>query len=463
MTDSIILLLTILISAALGAYLGMRFNALKSKSEQSTLEERNINLSQQLQENKVQHATESQSQEANYKAKMAEYAEAISKIELDREDIRREKEFLGNELARKTTEFNNLQNRYTQREEEVELRQIQLRKDFELLATKILDEKSEKFTLQNKENIKNILSPLQEKIQTFEKKVDDTQKESISMHSALKEQLLGLKDLNQQMSKETSNLTKALKGDSKMQGNWGELVLERVLEKSGLEKDREYFVQQSFTRPDGTRVLPDVVLNLPNNKKMIIDSKVSLTDYERYVNADEDQRPLFLKAHINSLKRHVDQLSEKNYHDLYDMESPDFVLLFVPIEPAFAIAINAENALYTSAFEKNIVIVTPSTLLATLRTIDTMWNNEKQQRNAIEIARQAGALYDKFEGLVKDLTGVGKKMDDAKKDYSSAMNKLVEGRGNLISSVQKLKRMGAKAKKSLPETIIDQAMDDEEE
>jgi DNA recombination protein RmuC len=196
---------------------------------------------------------------------------------------------------------------------------------------------------------------------------------------------------------------------------------------------------------------------------MIIDSKVSLTDYERYVNADEDQRPFFLKAHINSLKRHVDQLSEKNYHDLYDMESPDFVLLFVPIEPAFAIAINAENALYTSAFEKNIVIVTPSTLLATLRTIDTMWNNEKQQRNAIEIARQAGALYDKFEGLVKDLTGVGKKMDDAKKDYSSAMNKLVEGRGNLISSVQKLKHMGAKAKKSLPETIIDQAMDDEEE
>jgi len=281
------------------------------------------------------------------------------------------------------------------------------------------------------------------------------------MHSALKEQLLGLKDLNQQMTKEATNLTRALKGDSKMQGNWGELVLERVLEKSGLEKDREYFVQQSFARPDGTRVLPDVVLHLPDNKKMIIDSKVSLTDYERYVNAEEDERAIYLKAHLNSIKKHIEQLSEKNYQDLYDIESPDFVLLFIPIEPAFAIALNEDNTLYNKAFEKNIVIVTPSTLLATLRTVDSMWNNEKQQQNAIEIARQAGALYDKFEGLVKDLTGVGKKLDDAKKDYSSAMNKLVEGRGNLITSVEKIKKLGAKAKKSLPENIVKRANNDD--
>ena len=280
------------------------------------------------------------------------------------------------------------------------------------------------------------------------------------MHSALKEQLLGLKDLNLQMTKEATNLTKALKGDSKMQGNWGELVLERVLEKSGLEKDREYFVQQSFTTAGGSRVLPDVVLHLPDNKRMIIDSKVSLTDYERYVNADEDDRPKFLKAHVNSIRKHVDQLSDKKYEDLYDIESPDFVLMFIPIEPAFAVAINEDNSIYNKAFEKNIVIVTPSTLLATLRTIDTMWNNEKQQRNAIEIARQAGALYDKFEGLVSDLTGVGKKLDAAKTDYSAAMNKLVEGKGNLITSVEKLKKMGAKAKKSLPEAIIKRAEDE---
>ncbi|MGB3608663.1 MAG: DNA recombination protein RmuC [Psychroserpens sp.] len=463
MTDSLILILAILISATIGAYLGMLFIKLKSKSEQSTLEERNSNLVQQIEDLKQSHQSDNERQEFNFKAKLKELAETISKIEMDREEIRREKDLLNTELARRNTAYDNLQNLSDKRDAEIELRQEQLRKDFELLATKILDEKSEKFTLQNKENIKNILSPLQEKIQIFEKKVDDTQKESISMHSALKQQLLGLKELNQQMTIEATNLTKALKGDSKMQGNWGELVLERVLEKSGLEKDREYYVQQSFTLPDGSRVLPDVVLHLPNNKKMIIDSKVSLTDYERFVNANDEQRPLFLKAHINSIRRHVDQLSEKNYQDLYDIESPDFVLLFIPIEPAFAIAINEDNSLYNKAFEKNIVIVTPSTLLATLRTIDTMWNNEKQQRNAIEISRQAGALYDKFEGLVKDLTGVGKKIDDAKKDYSSAMNKLVEGRGNLITSVQKLKKMGAKAKKSLPESILKRAKDDDEE
>src|SRR5690606_29306329 len=338
--------------------------------------------------------------------------------------------------------------------------QEELRKDFENLANKILEEKSSKFTEQNKENIKNILTPLQEKIQIFEKKVEESQKENIGIHASLKEQLLHLQNQNLKITQEAENLTKALKGDSKMQGNWGELVLERVLEKSGLEKDREYFVQQSFTSNTGSRVLPDVVLHLPDNKKMIIDSKVSLTDYERYVNAEDDERAAYLKAHINSVKKHVDQLSEKNYQDLYDIESPDFVLMFIPIEPAFAVVVNDDNSIYNKAFEKNIVIVTPSTLLATLRTIDSMWTNEKQQQNAIEIARQAGALYDKFEGLVQDLTGVGKKIDAAKSDYSAAMNKLVEGKGNLITSVERLKKMGAKAKKSLPEAIIKRAQEE---
>ncbi|WP_431106996.1 DNA recombination protein RmuC [Winogradskyella poriferorum] len=439
MNDTLILLIAIIISAIVGAYLGMLFTKLKSKSEQSTLEERQSQLSITINDLK----------------------QNISKIESEREEIRREKEFLNAELSRKNTEYENLQEQNLKRDEELAKQQEQLRKDFELMASKILDEKSEKFTIQNKENIKNILNPLEEKIKTFEKKVEDSQKESISMHSALKEQLLGLKDLNQQMAKEATNLTKALKGDSKTQGNWGELVLERVLEKSGLEKDREYFVQQNFQREDGSRVMPDVVLHLPDNKKMIIDSKVSLTDYERLVNAEDDERTLYLKAHVNSIKKHVDQLSAKNYQDLYDIESPDFVLMFIPIEPAFAVAINEDNTLYNKAFEQNIVIVTPSTLLATLRTIDTMWNNEKQQQNAIEIAKQAGALYDKFEGLVSDLTGVGKKIDAAKSDYSAAMNKLVEGKGNLISRVEKIKKMGAKAKKALPESIIKRASEDD--
>lgn len=438
MNDTLILFIAIIISAAIGGYLGVLFTKLKSKSEQSTLEERQNQLGSTIQELK----------------------ETITKIEHEREAIRNEKEFLNTELSRRNTEFENLQQQNLKRDEELAKQQEQLRKDFELMASKILDEKSEKFTLQNKENIKNILNPLEEKIKVFEKKVEDNQKESISMHSALKEQLLGLKDLNQQMAKEATNLTKALKGDSKTQGNWGELVLERVLEKSGLEKDREYFVQQSFQLEDGSRVMPDVVLHLPDQKKMIIDSKVSLTDYERLVNADTEDQPSYLKAHVNSIKKHVDQLSAKNYQDLYDIESPDFVLMFIPIEPAFAVAINEDNTLYNKAFEQNIVIVTPSTLLATLRTIDTMWNNEKQQQNAIEIARQAGALYDKFEGLVSDLTGIGKKIDAAKNDYSAAMNKLVEGKGNLISRVENIKKMGAKAKKSLPENIIKRATED---
>lgn len=391
-----------------------------------------------------------------------EFTFLLEKAELEKMQLLQDKnsieQALNIQLTQKEATIDHLEDKLLSQIKEYQKLQEENKRDFEILANKILEEKSTKFTEQNKVNIKSLLDPLQEKIQHFEKKVEDTNKESIERNSQLREQIFNLKALNEQMSKEALNLTKALKGDSKTQGNWGELVLERVLEKSGLEKGREYEVQQSFTNEEGKRLMPDVVINLPDHKKMIVDSKVSLTAYERYSNEeDEELKEQFLKEHILSLNRHVEQLSEKKYEDLYEIESPDFVLLFVPIEPAFAIALNADNQLYNKAFEKNIVIVTPSTLLATLRTIDTMWNNEKQQRNAIEIARQAGALYDKFEGLVIDLTKVGKKMDDAKKDYSAAMSKLVEGRGNLINSVEKIKKLGAKAKKSLPQPFIDRA------
>ena len=377
--------------------------------------------------------------------------------------IQKEKENLISDKIRLETEFKNVTEKLENNKEEVEKLQEKFTNNFEVLANKILEEKSTKFTQQNKESLKIILNPLQEKIKVFEDKVDKTHKESIDYHAALRQQILGLKELNQQMSKETLNLTKALKGDNKTQGNWGELVLERVLEKSGLEKDREYYVQQSFTNDEGRRILPDVVIHLPGNKKMVVDSKVSLTAYEQFVNEeDETLKAQFLKEHVASLSRHVTQLSEKKYEDIYKIESPDFVLLFIPIEPAFAVAINTDNNLYNKAFEKNIVIVTPTTLLATLRTIDSMWNNEKQQRNALEIARQAGALYDKFNGLLSDLVGIGKRIDDSKNEYSNAMNKLFEGRGNLITSVEKLKKMGAKAKKSIPENIITRANEIEE-
>ena len=461
MQQDLILLLVAVIALVIGFLLGKYIIGLRQKNLKSEFDSELKIVKEQLISEKNNHLEATQKQETFISTLQEQSDKKERALIEEREAIRREKEFLNTELTRRNSEFENLAVRNQEQKKEVSQLQEKFTKEFENLANKILDEKSTKFTEQNKENIKNILTPLQERITTFEKKVDETHKESIITHASLKQQIVGLKDLNLQMSKETTNLTRALKGDNKVQGNWGELVLERVLEKSGLEKDREYFVQQNFTREDGSRALPDVIIHLPDGKRIIIDSKVTLIAYERFVNEEENEiQEVYLKEHIGSLKKHVEQLSAKNYQDLYDIESLDFVLLFVPIETAFSVAINKDNTIYNQAFEKNIVIVTPSTLLATLRTIDSMWNNEKQQRNALEIAKQAGSLYDKFEGLVKDLTGIGKKIDDTKKDYSAAMNKLVSGRGNLITSVEKFKKMGAKAKKSLPENIINRASEE---
>ena len=435
MNETFLFLLLAAICLLIGAFLGNYFARLKGKTETSKLEERLENA--QLQSEKLNERFENALRE--------------------KEEIRQEKEQINMLLTRRNSEFENLENRNREQKAEVEKLQEKFTKEFENLANKILDEKSTKFSKQNKESLEIILNPLQEKIKNFEKRVEDTHKESIDRHAMLRQQIIGLKELNEQMSKEATNLTKALKGDSKIQGNWGELVLERVLEKSGLEKDREYFVQNSFTTDEGRRVLPDVVLHLPDNKKMIIDSKVSLVAYERFVNEeDEDQRARFLKEHVSSLKKHIEQLSGKNYHTLYEIESPDFVLLFVPIEPAFAVAINQDNNIYNWAFEKNIVIVTPSTLLATLRTVDSMWTNEKQQQNAIEIATQAGRLYDQFVNLTEDLIKVGNQLNTVKGSYDSTMVKLT-GKGNLISKVERLKKLGSKASKQVNEKLLKKA------
>lgn len=433
------LIILIIIFLIIGGILGYFISNLKQKASISSLEER------------LRSFTENESK----------LSQNIQNLEQERESIRSEKDQLSIELTRRNADFENLRQRSDEQKAEVEKLQERFQKEFENLANKILDEKSNKFTNQNKENLDAILKPLQEKIKSFEEKVENTQKESVGMHASLKEQLLNLKELNQQMTAEATNLTRALKGDSKMQGNWGELVLERVLEKSGLEKDREYFVQQNFQREDGTRVMPDVVLHLPDSKKMIIDSKVSLIDYERYVNATEEERPLYLKAHVNSIRKHIEQLSAKNYQDLYDIESPDFVLMFIPIEPAFAVAINDDNSLYNKAFEKNIVIVTPSTLLATLRTVDSMWSNEKQQQNALEIATQAGRLYDSFVNLTEDLLKVGNQINTVQNSYGTAMKKLT-GKGNLISRVENLKKLGAKAAKNIDDKLLKRAEQSEE-
>lgn len=451
MSNLVPFLLIFIVALVIGIFVGKLIFSARFQSEKVSLNEKLIALTNQFQQQKEHFLSEKNSLEKQ-----------LQITNSDKEVIRTEKDSLAIQLSKKEVDFENLWERHKEQKNEVEQLQEKFTKEFENLANKILEEKSIKFTAQNNENMKNILLPLQDKIIGFEKKVEDTHKESIDYHAALRQQILGLSEMNAQMSKETLNLTKALKGDSKMQGNWGELVLERVLEKSGLEKGREYEVQQSFTNEIGLRVLPDVVIHLPDGKKMIVDSKVSLTAYEKWINEENDNlKSDYLKEHVQSIKRHVDQLGNKNYHDLYQIESPDFVLLFIPIEPAFAIALNEDTTLYNKAFEKNIVIVTPTTLLATLRTIDSMWTNQKQQENAFEIARQAGALYDKFEGFITDLIKIGNKINDSKTEYENAMSKLVDGRGNLITSVEKLKKMGAKAKKSLPENILTRANNNE--
>lgn len=459
MTTYLPLLFVFVLSFPLGLFVGKILFSSNFKQEIASLQEKINGLTNQINQHKEQFVLDKNNFEKQLNQERDAAQKQLAQATFDKEQIRNEKEALTIQLTKKETDFENLWERNNEQKQEVNELQEKFTKEFENLANKILEEKTNKFTEQNKENLKTILSPLQEKISSFEKKVDDTHKESLIQHTSLKEQIIHLGQMNAQMSKETLNLTKALKGDSKMQGNWGELILERVLEKSGLEKDREYFVQLSHTNEEGNRVFPDVVINLPDGKKMIIDSKVSLTAYERCINEEDDElKSAHLKEHIASLKRHVEQLGNKNYHDLYQMESPDFVLLFIPIESAFALALSEDNSLYNKAFEKNIIIVTPTTLLATLRTIDSMWTNQKQQENALEIARQAGALYDKFEGFVTDLLKLGKKMDEAKAEYSGAMNKLVDGNGNLITAVEKLKKMGAKAKKSLPENILNRSL-----
>lgn len=329
-------IILVFVALFIGIFVGRMLLKASLNSEKVVAEEKANSLLREI-ENYKQQLVE---QKNNFESQLAKLTEETQQLLL-------EKQSLMVSLSRKETEYNNLQQKNQEQKEEVEQLQARFTKEFENLANKILEEKSTKFTEQNKENIKNILNPLQEKIQLFEKKVEDSQKENIGIHASLREQLIQLQNQNLKITQEAENLTKALKGDSKIQGNWGELVLERVLEKSGLERDREYFVQQSFTDEDGKRIMPDVVIHLPDNKKMIIDSKVSLTAYEKFVNEeDQNQQAIYLKEHVNSIKRHIEQLSEKKYHDIYKIESPDFILLFIPIEPAFAMALNQDNSLY---------------------------------------------------------------------------------------------------------------------
>jgi DNA recombination protein RmuC len=376
------------------------------------------------------------------------------------EEERHQNTELTAQLAYLKSDHKNLQEKHKDQREEIEHLNQKFNQEFKILANEIFEEKGKKFAEQNKSNLSEILSPLKERIGEFQKKVEDTNKQSAERNAGLVEQIRLLSDLNKQITKEAENLTKALKGDSKAQGNWGEVILERILEKSGLEKGREYETQVSETSEDGKRYQPDVVLHLPENKHIVVDSKVSLVAYERMVNSEgPEQQMVQLKSHISSIKTHVKGLSEKNYQNLYGVDGLDFVLLFIPIEPAFTLAVQHEPELFNEAYSKNIVIVSPTTLIATLRTIASIWKQEYQNKNALEIARQGGALYDKFVAFTEDLTKVGTQLKTTQTTYEASMKKLYEGTGNLIKRAENIKKLGAKTSKQIDQRLIDRADD----
>ena len=360
-----------------------------------------------------------------------------------------------NRMAKAEESFKAQRERLTEQERSIQEIQQKFQLEFQNIANKLLEEKSQKFVETNKNHLDILLNPLKENIKAFEEKVDKVYNMEAAERNTLKGVISQLMELNKLISSEAQNLTKALKGDSKKQGNWGEVILERVLERSGLVKDREYRLQASLISADGSRLQPDVVIDLPDEKHLIIDSKVSLVAYERLVNCEtEDERKLYSKAHVDSIRNHVNGLSSKSYHDLYQINSPDFVLLFVPIESSFSFAVQLDAELFSDAWDKRVVIVSPSTLLATLRTISSMWKQERQNRNVLEIARLSGAMYDKFVGFLGDMESIGKNIKLSQTAYDNALNKLTEGNGNLTKTAEKIKGLGAKANKQLDQKYI---------
>jgi len=327
-----------------------------------------------------------------------------------------------------------------------ELRQ-QLSLTFSDLANKILDEKAARFTAQNQTSLDSILNPLKANIKSFEEKVDKIYKDDAAERNQLKGVIFQLMDQSRQIQADANNLTKALKGDTKKQGNWGEVILERVLEYSGLEKGREYRLQQSLKSAEGTKFQPDVIIDLPDEKNLIVDAKISLVAYEQFVNAEnEEEKAAALKRHLLSVKTHIDMLASKNYQHLYSMNSPDFVLLFMPVESTFSLTMQTDHELFSYAWNRKVVLVSPSTLLATLRTIASVWKIDRQNKNVVEIAEEAGALYDKFVGFLNDMEKIGKHLDQTQKAHEEAFKKLQYGSGNLIGRVEKIKKLGAKTK-----------------
>ncbi|MCY1723432.1 DNA recombination protein RmuC [Prolixibacteraceae bacterium Z1-6] len=403
--------------------------------------------------------------QTEYEKGKAQLEERVQNLQAERERLTKELQEaeLDNDqkaerLAKAEVEMANLHEKLTTEKQQMEELQKKFTTEFENVAHKILEKNSEKFTAVNQKNMGEILAPLRERIQGFEKKVDETYEKGLKDQTDLRAELKKLHDLNSKISQEASNLTKALKGDVKKQGNWGEVVLERILERSGLnEGTNGYQKQFSDTSEDGKRIQPDIVINLPDNKHIIVDSKVSLIAYERAVNAEtEAEREKHIKEHLLSLKAHIKGLSEKHYQTASMLNSPDFVLLFIPIEASFGVAVSEDQELFSLAWDQKVVLVSPSTLLATLRTISSIWQQENQTKNALEIAKQGGALYDKFVGFVIDMETIGKNLDTTRKTYDAALNKLHVGSGNLVRRAENIKKLGAKATKELPGNMVEE-------
>jgi DNA recombination protein RmuC len=370
-------------------------------------------------------------------------------------ELTRQSELAGNrsnEIATLNAVNENLAGKLENQKIEIESLQKRLTTEFENIATKILKERSEEFSVSNHKNLSEILNPLKERIQLFEKKVDETYDKELRDKISLREEVRKLTELNTRVSQEANNLTKALKGDVKKQGNWGEVILERVLERSGLTRGQEYEREVVVEGNDALVQRPDVIIHLPDNKHVVIDSKVSLVAYERLMSAEtEEHRVLYLKDHISSLRSHVKLLGEKNYQNAQNINTPDFVLMFLPIEASFSVAVQGDSEIFSYAWERKIVVVSPTTLLATLRTISSIWKQENQTKNAQEIARLSGALYDKFIGFAEDMAKIKANIDRTSGSYDDAMKKMKEGSGNIIRTAEKIKELGAKTgNKSLP-------------
>lgn len=369
---------------------------------------------------------------------------------------------LTGQIMKKEAEYKGLLEKLQDQKADIEKLEGKFRIEFKNLANEILEEKTMKFTEQNKIKLDELLKPLGEKIKDFEKKVDETYEKESKQRFSLEKEIKNLADLNQQISKEANNLTNALKGQSKTRGNWGEIILESILEKSGLVKDREYFIQSSFTNEHGKRLQPDVIVVYPGERNLIIDSKVSLNAYERFASAEtKDEQDSAIKDHLLSVRNHIQELSNKNYQDLYQLKGLDFVMMFMPIEPAYFIAMQNDPDLWNYAYERRILLISPTNLIAALKMIANLWRVEYQNKFAQDIAEQSGALFDKFADFVKDLMDIGDKIDATKRVYDNSMNKLTTGKGNLIRRAEKIKALGAKTGKEIPKTLLDKANEDD--